>query len=358
MFVGLRNQHMWVLVLLLACVLSLIALAGCGEKRSGPPKPPGMSEGAASYLNRALDIMQKHSVNRKKIDWPALRRRAIRNAGNAKTPKDTYDAIEVALYNLGDHHSSFFSPGSSPLSPTQSGNTSDETFTKPTGKKLAGEIGYVSIPSFEGKGAYATRFADALQGAVKRADGGGVCGWIVDLRGNPGGNMWPMLAGIGPVLGEGQVGTFVGPDGKRERWYYAGGASRLDGHVETRVGGGAYQLHHPHPPVAVLIGSGTASSGEAIAVAFRGRKDTRFFGYPTRGVPTANDVFRLPDGAGLLLTVAADADREGRTYWAPINPDELVGNGTEQGYATPDDSVAKAAEEWLQRRPKCSNGQS
>jgi len=39
------------------------------------------------------------------------------------------------------------------------------------------------------------------------ADRDDLIGWIVDLRGNGGGNMWPMLAGVGPVLGEGVVGS-------------------------------------------------------------------------------------------------------------------------------------------------------
>ena len=38
-------------------------------------------------------------------------------------------------------------------------------------------------------------------------------GWIVDLRGNGGGNMWAMLAGVGPILGEGEPGASLQEDG-------------------------------------------------------------------------------------------------------------------------------------------------
>ena len=47
-------------------------------------------------------------------------------------------------------------------------------------------------------------------------------GWIVDLRGNTGGNMWPMLTGIGPILGDGTVGSFVAADGNIT-WFYQDG---------------------------------------------------------------------------------------------------------------------------------------
>jgi len=39
-------------------------------------------------------------------------------------------------------------------------------------------------------------------------------GWIIDLRGNSGGNMYPMLAGLSSLLGEGVLGYDVYPDGR------------------------------------------------------------------------------------------------------------------------------------------------
>ena len=64
----------------------------------------------------------------------------------------------------------------------------------------------------------AAAFADAIQAAIRQADRAELAGWIVDLRGNTGGNMWPMLAGFGPVLGEGTAGFFIDPDGVGVPW--------------------------------------------------------------------------------------------------------------------------------------------
>ena len=50
-----------------------------------------------------------------------------------------------------------------------------------------------------------------IQDQIKIMDHPYNIGWIVDLRGNGGGNMWPMLAGIGPILGEGIAGYFIDP---------------------------------------------------------------------------------------------------------------------------------------------------
>jgi C-terminal processing protease CtpA/Prc len=168
--------------------------------------------------------------------------------------------------------------------------------------------------------------------------------------------MWPMLAGIGPVLGEGEPGAFLDPDGARQRWFYEDGASGLDNGANrlliVTVNGPPYVLRRPAPPVAVLTGPGTASSGEAMVVAFRGRPETRSFGQPTYGVPTANRGYVLSDGATMQLTVSWDQDREGVVYDAPIVPDERV-DGAPGDPAQ--DLVVAASSAWLLARPACAS---
>jgi C-terminal processing protease CtpA/Prc len=72
----------------------------------------------------------------------------------------------------------------------------------------------------------------------------------------------------------------------------------------------------------VLTSRATASSGEAVAISFKGRPRTRSFGIPTRGLSTSNAVFRLRDGATMFLTVATMADRTGRLYGSAVDVDE------------------------------------
>ena len=151
-------------------------------------------------------------------------------------------------------------------------------------------------------------------------------GWIVDLRGNTGGNMWPMLTGIGPILGDGAVGSFVAAGGN-VTWFYK------DGETGTRNPAGLETvsltlqegpvLQSPTAAVAVLVDGSTASSAEAIAIAFHGRPATRFFGTNTAGKSTAVQPFKLDDGAELYLTTAIDADRTGQAFPDGFTPDEV-----------------------------------
>jgi carboxyl-terminal processing protease len=149
--------------------------------------------------------------------------------------------------------------------------------------------------------------------------------------------MFPMLAGVGPILGEGTAGYFFEPDRGffLEFGYHRGAA--LAGATPVTVVPSPYELLRPGPRVAVITSARTASSGEAIVVAFRGRPNTRFFGSPTCGVPTANQGFRLSDGGLLLLTTALDADRTRRIDNEPLVPDEI----------TTDDEAAPRAVAWI-----------
>jgi C-terminal processing protease CtpA/Prc len=85
-----------------------------------------------------------------------------------------------------------------------------------------------------------------------------------------------------------------------------------------------YVLRRANPRVAVLTDNNVASSGEATAVAFRGRPNTRTFGTPTCGVPSGNSQFVLEDSAQLYLTTSRDADRTRHEYDGPLPPDETI----------------------------------
>lgn len=344
------------------CVL-LVTACACGADVAGTRDGASTSAAATNYTNAALDIMQAHSINRYTIDWPSFRTAALERISGAQTPRDTYPAITATLVALGDHHSSFFAPGALPdkyprdpstLSAMRTATvTGGDPHIQPIGLLVSDDIGYVSIPGFTGS--QKTPFADSVQAIVQELDASNPCGWIVDLRFDTGGNMWPMVAGIGPVLGDGDIGEFVNPDSSRQTWYYRDGAAGVVSPtgVEEPIQRvtAAYHLTRPMPPVAVMYSPSTASSGEAVAVAFRGRPLSRSFGRATDGLSTANAVFELSDGAYLNLTVATDADRTGTIYGGKLQPDETW-TSTEIDPAT--DQAAQAAVAWLHQQAACT----
>ena len=222
--------------------------------------------------------MQANSINRARIDWTDFRTQVTRRAEGAQTIADAYPAISVALGLLDDHHSFYSGANGSGV-----GNPTAKRCTAPVvpSPAVPSDIGYVRIGSFSSTVAGADRaFADAVQQQIRTADAATVIGWVIDLRGNGGGNMWPMVAGVGPVLGEGVAGYFVPPTGAPVAWSYMAGGSFNEGVLVTRTST-SYDLIRRGPKVAVLTDNLIASSGEAVVVSFRGRPDTRSFTYIT-----------------------------------------------------------------------------
>ncbi len=304
-----------------------------------PLEDKALPDSLASYLNEAFDIMEKHALYRDSVNWPELRTRAAKKASAAKSCADCYPALISAISSLGDHHSFFM-----PADASQKWQNAGEAETKmplSSGKMLDNNIAYISMPGVSSGDEKAnTYFADQLHKLLEELDRQNPVAWVFDLRENTGGNCWPMLAGIGPLLGEGTCGYFLSPGENPSRWFYKKGASGIDKKQITRVSRKPYKLKQKLPKVAVLTGPKTASSGEVVTVAFRGRPNCRSFGAPTYGVSTGNRNFSLRDGAQIFLCTSVYADRNKLAYGGKISPDVLVEPGE-------NDPVLQAATKWL-----------
>ena len=331
------------------------AVSLAGKKPAPQPQvsPTKITPDAAAFLDNALDVMRQHALHGQSVDWTAVRTEAFKRAGGAFNPIDTYPAIYWALVQLGDSGAHLrLPPGLYPdqialLQQAERDATSNapaasrEQTSIPTpftSRRLPeGHIvtvqgrnfGYVVLPRCSAKDNDGLLlYAADVRRILTDLSAQSPKGWIVDLRGNTGGNMWPMLAGVGPILGDGSVGSFVANDGNVS-WFYQ------DGKTGTRNPAGLETvsltlqeepvLQTPSvAPVAVLVDNSTASSAEAITIAFHGRPASRSFGSRTAGKSTAVQPFKLDDGAELYLTTAIDADRSGKAYPDGFTPDQVI----------------------------------
>ncbi|UFH56914.1 S41 family peptidase [Spirosoma sp. KNUC1025] len=271
-----------------------------------------------------MSLIENHSIHRKTIDWPSFKQQVDNKAQGAQTIADTYPAIQLALTLLGDNYSSYMTASGTVLIGERTVHCTDSA---PTEVPANSNIGYVKITSFSEGGASAVNFAQSIQTIIKQADTDSIRGWIVDLRGNLGGNMWPMLAGVDPILGDGIVGYFVDPDRTTSPWSNEAGMAKAGQNVLTKVET-PYTLRKANPKVAVLTNLAAASSGEAIAIAFKGRPNTRSFGTPTCGLSTGNVGFKLSNSANLTLTEVTMADRTKTPYGKSIQPDDASYSST------------------------------
>ena len=229
-----------------------------------------------------------------------------------------------------------------------------DPYLSPTGQRFgadAGGIGYIELTTESGSH---LEYATDVQKLMRSMDKRPVCGWMVDLRRNPWGDIWSYIAGVGPILGEGDLGGFEYSDGRREAWTYRNGEVLWNNEYryESEVDGSIYQPKRV-TPVALLVSPGTQAAAELMLVAFQGRPDIRSFGEPTRGLPTLVTHTVLSDGSVLYVSGANSFDRNGTIYNGPIAPDVLVETDWSK-FGTEQDPVIMAAMDWLQSQSSCN----
>lgn len=236
----------------------------------------------------------------------------------ADSREDLYEPLRKAVKAAGGKHSNLLTPQEN--IEAEAAIATDE---RPSIDKH-GETVTVKVPSVSRK-ADGQSYADTIAAGVEDAK----C-VVVDLRGNGGGDMGPMVAGLSPLL----------PDGEALFFHSAMGDNPVTVDGTSTSGGGTSLSVNAHKnigvPIAVLVDAETASSGEATMLAFKGLDNAVSFGKPTAGYASANAVYDFPDSSSLMLTIAQDMDRNGDIYGdEPVAPDHVV------------DDAAAAASTWL-----------
>lgn len=298
-------------------------------------------------VEEALEILETHALVRDEIDWQELRAATIAPLDSESSDADIYAAIANAVGAVSQRDShSFFSPTTTASSRE---DASQPAIQDPI-VELRENIGYIKLAGFQGTDRLTIdRFAAGLREEIQRLDDAGVCGWVVDLWGHTGGNMWPAVGGLAPILGDDVVGHFIGPDSSLTPWIIRDDAVYTN---ETPVVSldANFDVTASDSPVGVVIGPETRSAGEAVALAFRGRPDTQLFGQFTSGSTSAVQVHELSDGSilGVATAFMADRNQDAPGLFNPISPDTIVPD-----LFDPEPAITEASA-WVQQQPKCT----
>ncbi|MDX2117422.1 MAG: S41 family peptidase [Planctomycetota bacterium] len=341
--------------------LSLVAVflisPGCSARESSR---------ARALVREAVATLARETLEADRVDWPALESRMLARLPPDASLDDARKSINEAVAALGDRHARFTPPSlparSSPAPPSEASAAAADAAQPaaspvvtrrvpdlPEGAMLDTHVAYVvapgcAAPSVDGLRIYARAAVDLIETLHKQQPRG----WIIDLRLNSGGNIWPMLLGFRPLLRNGVVSTMIG--GPRSDAFGVNADAAWMGTTEgpaPQLTWGEVPTGHTaiiDAPVAVLIDRWTMSSGEGLAIAFRVRPVVRFFGGSTSGLTTVTNSYRLSDGSTLLLPVAQMGDADGRPVYGAIAPDQLVEMGD---WPASDDAASRAAAAWI-----------
>jgi len=278
--------------------------------------------------------LKKESIVREKIDWIRLddNLKSINFSGKHTSDKEkVYSVFINALQNAGDHHSFFLSKVIS-----DGLNKLNEEEVLSTSKYLGNNIGYLKIPYCMTLDAEKDlKFANTLIKQIQILDENEIDKWIIDLRDNRGGNRWPMLAGLTPIIGDGLIGYNV----------------VLNKHIPIIIKKGLikystletiqYTTKKPFKKIAVVINGHTGSSGEMVTIAILGFEITKSFGQESGGYTTINSSRDYKDGTQLFLATGYSADKNKKKYFPSIKPDFPMSNKLTE------EETIKSVENWL-----------
>lgn len=283
---------------------------------------------AEVLLDEAFSLMQKHYYKRDSVQWGSLMQSAKISLNQSADCESAYKIVQWCFDQIKEEHSFIMAPLKAAM---YSGNI-NSLQVAPHIKPLSGTIGhewieggiaYIDIPWIATTDKIiCTQYADSVQSIIRAFDQKGIDKWIIDLRKNTGGNCWPMLAGLGPLLGDGIYGYFVSPKETIPISYKNGMV--MQGKQARGSVSNPHTLESAKKRIVVLTGEKTSSAGEIVALSFKGLKDVYLYGQPTAGLTTANASYPLSDGSMLVLTVCKEADRTGKIVEGKIQPDELI----------------------------------
>ncbi len=307
-------------------LLSFLLFGQCMAQTISPKE-------AKKFGKEISSIIKKHSVFRDSLDFDAIEKDFEQHIDTLDTYKKVGYYYTGKLRKAGDWHSFYVTQTALNNFSQQQKEKMDFSF-----KLMEGDIGYLDIPGFFNQDIKVVNdFANRIQNAIRELDSKNTLkGWIIDLRNNSGGDMWPMVVGLNPLIGINTTPGYFKKAGEKEKaedWQIGSPHNKI-------VIDQPYQLKTAAPKIAVLYSKKTASSGEMTAICFIGLPNTKSFGENTAGLTTANRMFDLGNDNLLVLASSYSMDRNKKIYSGTIVPDVPVENNDS-------DAILQKASGWL-----------
>lgn len=353
-------------------ILFVSFLTGCAEPGNSPLEPPSEINQTSDQhiepevqarrmlVRSALSKLKEQSLFSEDVDWDSIEDELEKQIASIQTDEDMKTPLNTALNFLRDPHARYFYKGQIFAHFTDWGNERNRDnrpidqdarrrFEKEHNHQfelLDNHTGYIKVKGIF-HGADINQQAIHIRSNLEKLAAKGTKNWILDLRYNTGGNMHPMLAGLGPLLCNGDVGGEANAKGEIiGNWTMEAGNFYLRGYNEISLP--ASSDISCDSDVAVLISRHTTSSGEAVGTTFKERPNSTFFGEPTGGLTTVTNWEPIDDELTMSIAVSYYADRNGNIFEKNLQPDEYVEFVPELAFNQ--DPAIRTAQKWLSKR--------
>ncbi|THF53297.1 hypothetical protein E6C50_03595 [Flavobacterium supellecticarium] len=315
------------------------------------------SDSVRTYIDSALIVLRENSLYANNVNWKKVEKQIYKQASEVKSKAKAFEVLKIAFTALGDKHANYFSPEGNSYRLDNSELMSRYTDSLKAGwkrglrieNKMIGDIAYISIPTIGvGKQQDIDKYANWIYDAVNSLSAKNPKGWIIDLRMNGGGNIRPMLAGLAMFFDNGTYTYYIDKDGNAtDKAGFLNGDFVIDDQPQATIKTKMNLLSDAR--VALLIGPGTASSGEGVALVFSQKNNVKSFGTNTAGLANSTNGFVFYNKEFyFLISVAKIANKDKKLYSEIVKPQVYV-KGYENFYKLADDPSVIEAIKWLKK---------
>ncbi len=289
------------------------------------------SDSIRSFVDKSIELIRSNAVDTSNIK--SIQNTLYNKAKDLKTVSEAAPLYTEVFKLLKDHHGGLKYKGKTYgwNQPSSSSNIYLKSKLN-SEKAVVSQIinrttGYIRIP---GNNDFAFKKVDSIANDIvshiNEVNSEKIKAWIIDLRINTGGNMYPVLLGLSDFIGNNNIvfGGFRNAKGESSgKWEIKDGKMLIDGIELLR------QTHLKNPirkdiPIVILTSCYTASAGEMTALSLIGRQNTYIIGEPTAAFTTAVQGFKINNVAGLNLSTDYVVDRNSKIYKSNITPDYEV----------------------------------
>lgn len=295
-------------------IIIILILISCRKEKNNP-KTVNIQI-TISEPKRVLDtiivVAKDQSLYNKNVNWNVLEKEVYSKFIDSDTITSIIKPVQYLLNQLGDYHGFLFLNGQ-----RYSGNIErirnvsydyqgkeyinkmsliyQKTLSQDqiNGFILTNQIAYIEIPMILPNGGNSEdiiEYTNKIRSKICELKTKKPIAWIIDLRGNLGGNMYPMLMGLAEIL---PLKVNMGGDSKdgnsiNQKWLLKDGVFYYGEDYYPNIPALKCHIKNNENKIAVLIGRYTASSGEVVASALKGQDNIKLFGEQTSGATTSN----------------------------------------------------------------------
>ena len=295
----------------LKTLVILFLLAGCKNfAQEKSTKTDSRSDQVEILLDSLISLAKSNSYYSSKVNWTDLEKEMI----DLSKKQDSIDRLgkpaELMFKTLGDYHGMLMYDYKVAFNHRleNSGPPNDSIYNVIGATKINSpykvqaqildkhNIAYIEIlGTGVMQGEQITEARDEIRQQICMLKDKKPKGWIIDLRCNIGGNMNPMLAGLGELIPNADLGGDT-KDGENffTTWsfkngnFYQNNYSHYEADLNCENG-------DSNGRIAVLTSKYTASSGEVVVSSLKGQPDLKIIGEKTSGLSSTNGWFVLSD---------------------------------------------------------------